>query len=88
MGFSGSPEAHVCSSGVFFSQLPLADKSNVEMFAAASISWMFGSPGLARWTERPSGNGETDGETHIVKYAAGVFAGIVDDDLADWLLMI
>jgi hypothetical protein len=88
MGFSGSPEAHVCNSGVFFSQLPLADKSNVEMFAAASISWMFGSPGLARWTERPSGNGETGGETRVVKYAAGVFAGIVDSDLADWLLMI
>jgi hypothetical protein len=85
IGFSGSPEPQVCTTGVFFSQQPLAGKANVEMFATVSIAWAFGAPGLARWTEHKAG--DMSAGAGVIKYTAGVFAGVVDESLAAWLLM-
>jgi hypothetical protein len=85
IGFSGNTEPQVCTTGVFFSQQPITGRANVEIFAAASIAWAFGAPGLARWTEQ--GVEDVSAEAGITKYTAGVFAGVVDESLAVWLLM-
>jgi hypothetical protein len=77
MFFTGSQESVLCEAGLFFSQTPLSKYEDVEIFAAASIRWMFGNPGLVRWRE----GGE-------MKYSAGVFAGTVNNEKAEPLLMV
>jgi hypothetical protein len=77
LGFTGCPEAQVCNTGLFFSQMALRGLHSVELFAAWSVQWVFGSPGLARWLEA--------GE---MRYCAGVFAGISKFELAEPLLML
>ena len=77
MLFTGSPKPVICEDGLFFSSPPLSGLEEVEIFATASIRWMFGSPGLVRWRD----GGDT-------KYSAGVFAGTVKRENAESLLMV
>lgn len=64
VGFTGSSTGQICDNGFFFSILCLEGRQSVELFAASSIRWTFGAPGLARWKEGG-----------VTKYSAGVFAG-------------
>jgi hypothetical protein len=76
IGFKGDGDPQVCKTGLFFSQFILNGRDSVEVYAAAGIRWMFGSPGLARWKE----GGE-------IMYCAGVFAGTVKIEVAESLLI-
>jgi len=76
IGWNGDCEPRICESGLFFSQLSLGERDEVEMYAAADIGWVFGSPGLVRWI--------VDGEFH---YSAGVFIGLVAKEDAKLLLL-
>lgn len=75
-GFKGCEEPQVCSNGMFFCQDTLDARDGVELYAASSIRWAFGSPGLARWRE--------DGEW---VYCAGISAGVVRTEDAESLLV-
>jgi hypothetical protein len=77
IGFTGSHEPLVCEKGLFYSQIDLRGQEDIEIFAAYSIVWKFGEPGLARWRE--------DGG---VRYCAGVYAGLVKQEKAKSVLMI
>lgn len=66
IGFTGSSKAQVCENGLFFPILSLEGRQDVEMFAAGSLQWTFGAPGLARWKEEG-----------VAMYSAGVFVGDV-----------
>lgn len=76
IGFKGCHEPMICGTGLFFSQRDLGKCRQVELFAAASIGYYFGAPGLARWI--------ADGQ---VRYCAGVFVGLVIRECAQSLLM-
>lgn len=77
IGFTGCHQSHICETGVFYSQTDIRDHEDVELFAAASIVWKFGNPGLARWKE-----------SGVVRYCAGVYAGLLKREQAESLLMI
>lgn len=77
IGFTGCHQPLVCEKGLFYSQKDIRDREDVELFAAYSIVWKFGNPGLARWKE--------DG---IVRYCAGVYAGLLKQEEAEPVLMI
>jgi hypothetical protein len=77
IGFTGSSKALVCENGLFFSVLSLEGRQDVEIFAASSIHWTFGAPGLARWKEGD-----------VIKYSAGVFAGQLYNMVGESVLMI
>jgi hypothetical protein len=64
IGFTGSARAQVLENGLFFSVRSLEGPQDLEMFAASSIRWTFGAPGLARWKEGDA-----------TEYSAGVLAG-------------
>lgn len=77
IGFTGCHQPLVCEKGLFYSQKDIRDREDVELFAAYNIMWKFGNPGLARWKE--------DG---IVRYCAGVYAGLLKQKEAESVLMI
>ena len=64
IGFTGSFKCQVCENGLFFSVVNSEGRQNVELYAASSLRWKFGAPGLALWKEGD-----------VTKYSAGVFAG-------------
>jgi len=76
VGFKGSPKCQVCEYGLFFPVIDLEGREKVELFATGSIRWAFGAPGLARWKEGD-----------VVKYTAGVFAGVFDEMRGEPLLI-
>lgn len=76
IGFTGCPEPQICEMVLFYSQRDIRGLEEVEIFAAASIVWKFGNPGLVRWKE--------DG---VGKYCAGVYAGLLKQEHAEPLLM-
>lgn len=78
IGFRGYCEPLVCETGLFFSQEDLHDVKGVDVFAARSVAYYFGAPGLARWRTHLGGE---------VRFCAGVFVGLVNRDLAQTLLM-
>ncbi|KAG4442380.1 hypothetical protein IFR05_002158 [Cadophora sp. M221] len=80
MGFRGCCEPHLCETGLFFSQENLGSVKAVELFAATSVRYYYGAPGLARWNEAALG-----GES---RYCSGVFVGLAKRELARPLLMI
>jgi hypothetical protein len=77
IGFTGCHQPQICETGLFFSQIDIRHLKEVELFAASSIAWKFGNPGLARWKE--------DG---IFRYCAGVYAGLLKREQAASVLMI
>jgi hypothetical protein len=77
IGFTGCREPQFCEMGLFYSQKDIRDLEEVELFAASSIVWKFGNPGLARWKEHG-----------IVKYCAGVYAGLLKQEQAKSVLMV
>jgi len=77
IGFTGSHVPQICEKGLFYTQKDIQNREEVEFFAAASIVWKFGNPGLARWKE--------DG---IVKYCAGIYAGLLKQEEAESILII
>ncbi|KAH7411148.1 hypothetical protein BKA64DRAFT_662816 [Cadophora sp. MPI-SDFR-AT-0126] len=79
VGFKGCSEPLVCETGLFFSQQDLSTMDKVELFAAKSVGYYFGAPGLARWKQDPRGE---------ARYCVGVFVGLVKRELAVPLLMI
>lgn len=76
IGFTGTDSYQVCENGIFFSQLEVVAREGVEMFAAPSIRWNFGSPGIARWRE---------GE--VLTFCAGVFTGDILSSATQSLLI-
>ncbi|TVY87755.1 hypothetical protein LAWI1_G007275 [Lachnellula willkommii] len=76
IGFKGYGEPLVCKQGLFFSQLGLESCESVEIYAASSLRWRFGSPGLATWKE----NGES-------RYCAGVFVGVSTTEVPQSILL-
>ncbi|KAH6723119.1 hypothetical protein BKA61DRAFT_648324 [Leptodontidium sp. MPI-SDFR-AT-0119] len=79
MGFRGCDEPQVCDTGLFFSQENLGGLREVELFAATSVRYYYGAPGLARWRDAPGGE---------VRHCSGVFVGLVKRELVQPLLMI
>lgn len=77
MRFSGTQGPVICEDGLFFPLKPLDGRQDVELFAASSIRWIFGSPGLVRWKEGDK-----------TKYSAGVFTGVVRHDQAKAILIV
>jgi hypothetical protein len=76
IGFTGCRTPLICAWGLFYPQIDIQALDEVEVFAACSIFWKFGHPGLARWKE--------DG---VTKYCAGVYAGLLKQE-AESLLML
>ena len=76
IGFTGCQEPQICETGLFYSQLDIRNRADVEIFAASSIVWKFGNPGLARWKE--------DG---VLKYCAGVYAGLLKQEVESVLML-
>jgi len=76
IGYTGCYKPLVCESGLFYSQMDIRDRQDIELFAAASIMWKFGNPGLARWND----NG-------VVRYSAGAYAGVLKLKEAESVLM-
>lgn len=77
MRFGGTQGPVICEDGLFFPLKSLDECQNVELFAASSIRWIFGSPGLMRWKEGDK-----------TKYSAGVFTGVVRHDQAKAILIV
>ncbi|OBT58657.1 hypothetical protein VE04_01112 [Pseudogymnoascus sp. 24MN13] len=77
MRFSGTQAPVICEDGLFFPLKPLNDRQDMELFAASSIRWLFGSPGLVRWKEGDK-----------TKYSTGVFTGVVRHDQAKARLIV
>ncbi|KAN0096316.1 hypothetical protein V8E51_015121 [Hyaloscypha variabilis] len=77
IGFTGCYEPQTCENGLFYSQIDIRGHQDVELFAAASIAWKFGNPGMARWND----NG-------VVRYCAGVYAGVLKLQEAESILMV
>lgn len=77
MRFSGAQGPVICEDGLFFPLKPLDGCQDVELYAASSIRWLFGSPGLVKWK---------DGDK--TKYSAGVFTGVVRHDQAKAILIV
>ncbi|OBT41944.1 hypothetical protein VE00_07503 [Pseudogymnoascus sp. WSF 3629] len=77
MRFSGTQAPVACEDGLFFPLKPLDGRQDVELFAASSIRWVFGSPGLVRWKEGDK-----------TKYSTGVFTGVVRHDQAKAILIV
>ena len=76
IGFKRSTKCQVCENGLFYSVIDLGGRENVELFATGSIRWAFGAPGLATWKEGD-----------VMKYSAGVFAGLFNEVVGKPLLM-
>lgn len=77
IGYTGFLEPKICETGLFFSQKDLTGREDVELFASASLSYAFGSPGLATWREEG-----------VMRTCAGVFVGLVRGESAQSLLMV
>ncbi|KAE8450411.1 hypothetical protein EG329_006486 [Mollisiaceae sp. DMI_Dod_QoI] len=71
VSFTGCEKPVVCDEGLFFSQVPweIIGTDDIVLLVAARQRYFFGAAGLVVWN--------VDG---CVKYCAGVFAGIVDED--------
>ncbi len=76
IGFTGCRTPLTCDLGLFYSQIDIQDFEEVKIFAASSIVWKFGHPGLARWKE--------DG---VAKYCAGVYAGLLKQEVESVLML-
>ena len=76
IGFTGCRTPLIFDWGLFYPQIDIQAHDEVEIFAASSIFWKFGHPGLARWKE--------DG---VTKYCAGVYAGLLKQE-AESVLML
>jgi hypothetical protein len=76
IGFTGCQGPQICETGLFYSQLDIRNHTDVEIFAARSIIWKFGNPGLARWNE--------DG---VIKYCTGVYAGLLKEEAESVLIL-
>jgi len=64
--FTGSEEWLTTESGLFYPQWGLPERVEVEIIVAVGIQWRLGSPGLARYREKSSGD---------VIYVPGVYFG-------------
>ncbi|CAG8972474.1 hypothetical protein HYALB_00001164 [Hymenoscyphus albidus] len=69
IGFKGCAECIVCAEGLFFPQENISQEHVVELFASLSLPYVFGNVGLARWKESSG-----------VRYCAGIFIGIVQNE--------
>lgn len=70
MGFTGLEKWLATECGLFFPQWKVPDGMEVEFVVAVGLQWRLGSPGLARYRERPD-NSDT-------MYVPGVCFGKID----------
>ncbi|KAJ5042320.1 uncharacterized protein L3040_004872 [Drepanopeziza brunnea f. sp. 'multigermtubi'] len=77
IGYKGCLEPHLCETGLFFSQKEFRKGKFFELFAAASLGYYFGAPGIARWRDGGKWG-----------YCAGVFVGLVSSKASEPLLIL